>query len=218
VQLAEPIFLHIVRPVLKPYAPTIDFVLEHTASIGDFIALLISIPVEIFASYLPKSWHANEEEINSRESAFLGEFETNRIQPEPRESYSGMPQSNTPYPVWQPSSLPPNDKNVASSSFATIYQGPPTPPLERQTASAHTRNASDEWKPYPNYPSAFVPMPVPSPAPTGFPSSMADPRPHSTSDNEDEAGYDVQPSAFPWPTSIPGDSTLPPGFRPSVQQ
>lgn len=201
-KLAEPIFLHVIRPVLKPYTPTIDYFLEHGAVFGDFFALLVSIPVEMAAEYLPQSWHANEEAMNSQPSAFLGEFEANRRpQLDSHTSSSGLPSSGSAHPVWHPPPMA-NDGTAENPSFANIYHGPPTPPLEKQSASAMH---SDEWRRYPSLPSAY-------------PATPAQTR-HSTN-ADDETGYKVDPTPFPWPgqQADPATSTLPPGFHPSVQQ
>jgi hypothetical protein len=170
----------------------------------------------MIGSFLPRSWHADEQDTNSRESAFLGEFENQRVQPEQPKSYSGMPQPSGPYQVWHPSPLH-RDEHVENPTFANIYQGPPTPPLEQQAAPS--RVDSDEWRPYPTFPSAYAPMPHHDPAPLA--SSMAPLHSQPSTSDEDDAGYDVQPPSFPWPnqpTTTPGQSMLPPGFRPSVQQ
>lgn len=44
-QGAEPIFLHVLRPVIKPYTSTLDVLLDGGAMFGDFIFLVASIPV-----------------------------------------------------------------------------------------------------------------------------------------------------------------------------
>ncbi|EMD40544.1 hypothetical protein CERSUDRAFT_40564, partial [Gelatoporia subvermispora B] len=41
---SEPIYLHILRPFIKPYASTIDTVLEVTSSFCDLIFLVVTMP------------------------------------------------------------------------------------------------------------------------------------------------------------------------------
>ncbi|KZT66042.1 hypothetical protein DAEQUDRAFT_641687, partial [Daedalea quercina L-15889] len=50
---AEPIFLHVLRPAIKPYTSTLDMFLEAGAMIGDFILLAASIPVH----FVVARWH-----------------------------------------------------------------------------------------------------------------------------------------------------------------
>lgn len=45
-QGSEPIYLHILRPCLKPYVATLDVLMSVTHNIGDFVLLLLSIPVQ----------------------------------------------------------------------------------------------------------------------------------------------------------------------------
>jgi hypothetical protein len=198
--------LHVVRPALKPYAPTIDFILEETVAFGDLFALLIALPVELVIEYIPKSMRADEDAMNSRESTFLGNFESRRHAQQGVDE--GLPITSSPYPVWA------NDENARNPSFANIYNGPPTPPpeqhaLPKATANIYTSRASAS------------PSPEPIPVPMPFASGSAHKRPtyvaHST---DSEIGYNVEPvdPAFPWPEHQQAThQTLPPGFCPSVQ-
>ncbi|KAI0036746.1 hypothetical protein K488DRAFT_28418, partial [Vararia minispora EC-137] len=42
---AEPIYLHVIRPFLKPYVSTLDALLDMLHSVGDFILLVLSTPL-----------------------------------------------------------------------------------------------------------------------------------------------------------------------------
>ncbi|KAH7887511.1 hypothetical protein F5I97DRAFT_847497 [Phlebopus sp. FC_14] len=53
---AEPIYLHILRPVIKPYAALLDPCLELGRDIGDFIFVLLQVPLDYALSLLPKSF------------------------------------------------------------------------------------------------------------------------------------------------------------------
>jgi receptor expression-enhancing protein 5/6 len=46
-QAAEPIYLHLIRPLLKPCASTLDASLELLLMIGDFIFALSAFPVKL---------------------------------------------------------------------------------------------------------------------------------------------------------------------------
>jgi hypothetical protein len=43
-QSAEPIYLHVIRPLLKPYVSTLDAVLGFVHNLGDFVLLILSLP------------------------------------------------------------------------------------------------------------------------------------------------------------------------------
>ncbi|ETW84078.1 hypothetical protein HETIRDRAFT_242682, partial [Heterobasidion irregulare TC 32-1] len=42
---AEPIYLHVIRPLIKPYVATLDSILDLIHNIGDFVLLVVSIPL-----------------------------------------------------------------------------------------------------------------------------------------------------------------------------
>jgi hypothetical protein len=50
-QSAEPIYLHVIRPLLKPYVSTLDAVLNFVHNVGDFIILLLSLPFSAAISW-----------------------------------------------------------------------------------------------------------------------------------------------------------------------
>ena len=43
-QSAEPIYLHVIRPLLKPYVSTLDAILSFVHNLGDFVLLILSLP------------------------------------------------------------------------------------------------------------------------------------------------------------------------------
>ncbi|KAK7696181.1 hypothetical protein QCA50_000832 [Cerrena zonata] len=47
---AEPIFLHVIRPLIKPYVTTLDALLYITHQAGDLVILVASIPIEFVVS------------------------------------------------------------------------------------------------------------------------------------------------------------------------
>ncbi|KAI0053659.1 hypothetical protein FA95DRAFT_1478992, partial [Auriscalpium vulgare] len=48
---AEPIYLHVIRPLIKPYVSTLDSILDFIHNIGDFILLVLSLPVHAVLSW-----------------------------------------------------------------------------------------------------------------------------------------------------------------------
>ncbi|KAF9226719.1 hypothetical protein BS17DRAFT_665952, partial [Gyrodon lividus] len=43
---AEPLFLHVLRPFIKPYAAVVDPTLELTRDLGDFFFALLQVPLD----------------------------------------------------------------------------------------------------------------------------------------------------------------------------
>ncbi|KIY51655.1 hypothetical protein FISHEDRAFT_30231, partial [Fistulina hepatica ATCC 64428] len=48
---AEPIYLHIIRPFLKPYTATLDGLLDLSFVFGDFLIALLLLPLRPFATW-----------------------------------------------------------------------------------------------------------------------------------------------------------------------
>jgi hypothetical protein len=213
-QLAEPIFLHLIRPVLKPYTPTIDFILEHTASVGDFIALLLSIPVDLISPYLPK-FTPRIEEVSEEPSPDRPprELPASLRPGAPLQSGAAIraSSSGSPYQAWHPSSLAddgsdgplPNPYDRPGSQ-AKPYRGPPTPPPDH----------SDEWRGYPAFPAAYPPTPLAPAVPLASASAAA--AAHTPSPMDERTADTPWPNAPPAPAPFPAGS-LPPGFQPSLQ-
>ncbi|KAL5507906.1 hypothetical protein ACEPAH_5524 [Sanghuangporus vaninii] len=65
---AEPIYLHVMRPLVKPYVATLDYALELVHMLGDFITLLISIPFGFIINWWFPSASAPETSSPASES------------------------------------------------------------------------------------------------------------------------------------------------------
>ncbi|KAG8218517.1 hypothetical protein J3R82DRAFT_4155 [Butyriboletus roseoflavus] len=67
---AEPLFLHVLRPLVKPYAALVDPTLELSRDIGDFLFALLQVPLNyvLSSSWFP-SWNAGESEEEPGESS-----------------------------------------------------------------------------------------------------------------------------------------------------
>ena len=50
-QSAEPIYLHVIRPLIKPYVSTLDAVLNFVHNLGDFVLLILSLPFSAAISW-----------------------------------------------------------------------------------------------------------------------------------------------------------------------
>jgi receptor expression-enhancing protein 5/6 len=59
---AEPIYLHAIRPLVKPYMSTVDAVLDVLHNLGDFVFLLVSIPFAPLFAWLRQRYPAGKSE------------------------------------------------------------------------------------------------------------------------------------------------------------
>ena len=51
VQGAEPLYLHVLRPLIKPYVTTLDWSLDLTSLVGDFLLLVATLPYNLFMEW-----------------------------------------------------------------------------------------------------------------------------------------------------------------------
>ena len=81
-QGAEPVFLHVIRPIIKPYTVPLDALCDTVASFFDLLILVASIPVNYVLGFYrrwwkaydppqadPKTWHRDSESITPHPSA-----------------------------------------------------------------------------------------------------------------------------------------------------
>lgn len=57
---AEPLYLHVIRPFIKPYAIIVDPILEIVRDVGDFLFALSQVPVDYVRSTWPLAWPIGE--------------------------------------------------------------------------------------------------------------------------------------------------------------
>ncbi|GLB34207.1 putative TB2/DP1, HVA22 family protein [Lyophyllum shimeji] len=62
---AEPIFLHLIRPSVKPYVPTIDMLLDVARMVGDITFAILAIPAESASAWWKSSMFYAEEATDS---------------------------------------------------------------------------------------------------------------------------------------------------------
>ncbi|KAI0939848.1 hypothetical protein AcV5_001123 [Taiwanofungus camphoratus] len=70
---AEPIYLHVFRPVIKPYAATMDSCLELAFSLGDFLLLVSSLPIQVIMGYF-KQWSSSAKDPISKDDHTQRDF------------------------------------------------------------------------------------------------------------------------------------------------
>ncbi|KAI0677242.1 hypothetical protein C8Q78DRAFT_1073963 [Trametes maxima] len=183
---AEPIYLHLLRPLIKPYTPVLDALFEGLHSTGDLLLLIALIPVQHAQDFYRRwtssldppapdvnSWHADAPRAAGRPSAHRAYVSEANGDPRPaaqrdlstgsvrqtRSSATASGSSTPAHQIWHP---PPSA--YAEEPSLNPHSGLPTPPvdLQQQAAAAATQGAVDEWRQYPAFPSAYPPTPLPA--------------------------------------------------------
>ncbi|KAI0797094.1 hypothetical protein C8Q75DRAFT_888171 [Abortiporus biennis] len=88
---AEPVYLHILRPLVKPYVTTLDALLEYVHSFGDFALLVASIPIGyVVGTYRRLTGTAGPEPVSQQSVESRGRPSLHqRAQTEPTETEHG---------------------------------------------------------------------------------------------------------------------------------
>lgn len=60
---AEPLYLHVIRPFIKPYSIIVDPTLEIVHDVGDFLFALLQVPMGYVRSTWPLAWPTGESDI-----------------------------------------------------------------------------------------------------------------------------------------------------------
>ena len=71
-QGAEPIYLHVVRPIIKPYTRTLDATLELLLMIGDFVFALATYPLQLALKWWHKRFGAHFEPLETEHDTHGG--------------------------------------------------------------------------------------------------------------------------------------------------
>ncbi|CDO75195.1 hypothetical protein BN946_scf184794.g2 [Trametes cinnabarina] len=193
---SEPIFLHLIRPAIKPYTTPLDALFESLASAGDLLVLVASIPIQHAREYYRRwtsaldppdvdvqSWH-RDPAAGGRPTAHRAFASEANGHPRPHVSRdvstgsmrqarsSDASCSSTPaYQIWHP----PPAAYDAEPPY-NPHSGLPTPPIDRrQLPNASPSGTVDEWRQYPPFPSAYPPTPLPASSrlPSAGPSIVA---------------------------------------------
>ncbi|KAF7302976.1 hypothetical protein MKEN_01260400 [Mycena kentingensis (nom. inval.)] len=160
---AEPIFLHVIRPLLRPYTATLDAVADVGRIFGDVIFLFLTYPFTVGAEWWNTYWTPTEqeEEVPRRLSHPISlQPGGGRQQTTPRENGQHVAAAVAAYAnaalyqVWHP----------PRSAYDDDDDPPmPIPPLvpEESAEEALARKQQEEWRQYPPLPSAYPPTPLP---------------------------------------------------------
>jgi hypothetical protein len=147
-QGAEPIYLHLIRPLLKPHTTTIDMILDFVATLGDFFFALLMIPVHAAIPYIPKRLQFLVGGTGAIEAL----------------AASSLAASSPPMERSESEYL--DDEQAARKGFAGPYGSPPTPPpeapsqLPADAPRIGTTHASQLGSQYQEDNTPFVPPPI----------------------------------------------------------
>ncbi|TFY76887.1 hypothetical protein EWM64_g7126 [Hericium alpestre] len=196
---AEPIYLHVVRPLVKPYVATLDSLLDMVHNLGDFAILVACIPL-----YPVIAWWRRHNPVDQPDQAL-----TEMASDDGSSVYNGSPEMIDGDATLRPRRAlvrpglgrPPrsasdsvNDngsRNTAESRRASdlaskfyvpressngapqIWHAPPAAQdeFDEDAQSTHSTAGTmvDDWRTYPAFPSAYPPTPLP--ASNGLPNS-----------------------------------------------
>ncbi|KAJ7639443.1 hypothetical protein FB45DRAFT_905612 [Roridomyces roridus] len=173
---AEPIYLHIIRPLLKPYTSTADAIFDVARMFGDIIFIMlegiVAYPFKLVSVWW-KTWtNASEPLFENvpngapssrpsparRRSSGVSPVNATAIQQQPpslrhRPSYERVEASSDGvYKIWHPprSAFQAEEEEEAEAGASTSEQ-----------QSQREREQIDEWRQYPPFPSAYPPTPLP---------------------------------------------------------
>ncbi|KAI0751096.1 hypothetical protein C8Q80DRAFT_1098929 [Daedaleopsis nitida] len=189
---AEPIYLHVMRPLIKPYSGALDALFDALASFGDLFVLVASIPVNYLLGFYrhwvlgfyrrwtsaldppqadPQSWHQDDTHRTrpSAHRAYVSESNGDaRPAPAQDASTGSVRQAHSTILRSDATTLSHQIWHPPASAYAedlplNPHSGLPTPPIERQQQfEAASPTGSDDWRQYPPFPSAYPPTPLPA--------------------------------------------------------
>lgn len=176
---AEPVYLHILRPLVKPYAATLDSVLEFITQVGDLLFLLCAVPFHLISSMFDTVWNrwilrkraapqepaepaspVEEEEKQQKGPTEHGETRTRR-----RALHNAhiKAAAEPPSPEVSIYATPKAAPEISQPSASAYQDSPPRPTVGLPTPPAEDRVKKpkyvDEWRQYEAFPSAWPASP-----------------------------------------------------------
>ncbi|KAJ6536739.1 hypothetical protein DFH09DRAFT_992310 [Mycena vulgaris] len=189
---AEPIFLHIIRPLLKPYTSTVDAVFDVARMFGDIVFILGTYPFHLASTW----WHEMltrfetplEDEparglyADVQQALHSASYQMPPVQPPSRRKSSGLLQEADRSPMAAAQHAMPRPRVSAEHLDAPRHEiwhpprsayreedddetsDPPSlVPDSESDESRREREQMEEWRQYPPFPSAYPPTPLPAP-------------------------------------------------------
>ncbi|KAG6854454.1 hypothetical protein C0991_006533 [Blastosporella zonata] len=110
---AEPIFLNIIRPLVKPYSPTIDLLLDLARMVGDISFAVLAIPTEFVHACYKKSIFFHDRSPYSEADGSQGTTTPNSDAPSLKRAAEEIKPSKPPvfFPKKTSSDRPPSETN-----------------------------------------------------------------------------------------------------------
>ncbi|KAJ7682112.1 hypothetical protein DFH06DRAFT_1160261 [Mycena polygramma] len=190
---AEPIFLHVIRPLLRPYTSTLDAFSDVGRMFGDIVFLLMAYPFRLVSSW----WHdmfASEDraggglysEVQQALHSVSHQMPQMPIPSGGRRRSSGPLRPDVQPRAAEPNAPPPPYVVTAPSVAMPVpvhavhevwhpprsayhddedYLDPaPMPSPWEADDARRAREQQEEWRQYPAFPSAYPPTPLPAPS------------------------------------------------------
>ncbi|KAJ3568818.1 hypothetical protein NP233_g5460 [Leucocoprinus birnbaumii] len=172
---AEPIYLHIIRPFLKPYTSTIDQLLDFTHVIGDVVFGLASLPFVYAIDWWRRKFRPEPESLDTETEASSSPLST-AAEPQPqvpvnhpiiskpvKATANLVPKPRQPAPKRSSASF--GERKVKTTKIQVQARGEvlAIPPQEIPTNDKPQIDGLpvvDEWRQYPAFPSAYPPTPL----------------------------------------------------------
>ncbi|KAJ7248489.1 hypothetical protein C8J57DRAFT_1139911 [Mycena rebaudengoi] len=185
---AEPIYLHVIRPLLRPYTSTVDSIFDVARMFGDIVFLLSAYPFHFASTWWHNTFGHSEEPADTTHHSNLGLYadvqqalHSVSCQVTPGQSVNGeRPSGRT---QTSPRPRVPTDRSDANVGSADPSRGnvheiwhpprssyhdedgdePDIKPLEPASESLEAqreREQIEEWRQYPPFPSAYPPTPI----------------------------------------------------------
>ncbi|KAI0068741.1 hypothetical protein BV25DRAFT_1817654 [Artomyces pyxidatus] len=199
---AEPIYLHVIRPLVKPYVATLDSVLDFIHNVGDFILLVLSLPFHGVWSW----WHGSR--------SYDGQIALTEADSESIRSYGDDRLAASP--AWSDASALPDDRVASGENLQ--HRSSATRQASEQLSRfyAPPRPSSSEnhqiWYPPPSSYAAAQDEDIrPDPVVSSITSSMSMPEPHIPTIGANNGAVDEWRLYPPFPSAYP-----PTPLRPSA--
>ncbi|PPQ94796.1 hypothetical protein CVT25_007433 [Psilocybe cyanescens] len=136
---AEPIYLHLIRPLIKPYTGTLDATLELMLMIGDFVLALSTYPIRVGLEWYRKRFGSHSEAFETEETQ-SGSTSSNEV------NTSELP---TSFLATSGAGPVPTENDVPQLPKKTIQEKTRIQPPSRRTSgdTAASRTSSSRKKP-----------------------------------------------------------------------
>ena len=159
-QGAEPIYLHLIRPIIKPYTGTLDAMLQLLLLVGDFVFALSTYPLHLALEWWHKRFDAWNEPLQTEQDTQGGssDVDTSEVPTSFLDSSSGpRAKLDVDWPETATIQLPPkvtsdSPQRQLSNSVRPHNLGPRIPNVRNSEASSSTncRKETRRQRPLPS--------------------------------------------------------------------